>query len=379
MTSTEKIKKFNEIINTLKEFKIDFSYNSTLYNMGNTCYMNSVIQSLVSNDNLLNLLFNKNTIGNMRISINNDNISFENNNTNIYFQFLLLIKGILEESCIVKPVSFKNWIGKLNSDFEGLEQHDSHEFLNTIIDLLNHGLKTDFNLKITHKSHPSKLEVSSRSAWQRYFENEYSPIIDLFYGLYYNCIICNNCKNKSHNFEPFNSIILDIPDIYDDNSSVNSEDNPTENNNSNNENEHNKNITLIDCFDYTFKDEKFENTNLYYCDKCKTLNQAIKKHYIWKLPENLIIVFKRFNGLDKDNTHITFDINNLNLNKYTYNNNNINYNLYSTINHFGNILGGHYINISKRDNKWYIFDDDKRQDLNNTELFYTNSYILFYK
>ena len=27
MTSTEKIKKFNEIINTLKEFKIDFSYN----------------------------------------------------------------------------------------------------------------------------------------------------------------------------------------------------------------------------------------------------------------------------------------------------------------------------------------------------------------
>ena len=139
------------------------------------------------------------------------------------------------------------------------------------------------------------------------------------------------------------------------------------------------NITLIDCFDYTFKDEKFENTNLYYCDKCKTHNQAIKKHYIWKLPENLIIVFKRFNGLDKDNTHITFDINNLNLSKYTYNDNTINYNLYSTINHFGNILGGHYINISKRDNKWYIFDDDKRQDLNNTELFYTNTYILFYK
>ena len=372
MTSTEKIKKFNEIINTLKEFKIDFSYNSTLYNMGNTCYMNSVIQSLVSNDNLLYLLFNKNTIGNMRISINNDNISFENNNTNIYFQFLLLIKGILEESCIVKPVSFKNWIAKLNSDFDGLEQHDSHEFLNTVIDLLNRGLKTDFNLKIKHQESPSKLEISSRVAWQRYFEKEYSPIIDLFYGLYYNCIICNNCNNKSHNFEPFNSIILDIPDIDDDNSSVNSEDNPTENNKP-------KSLNIIDCFDETFKDEKFENTNLYYCDKCKTHNQAIKKHYIWKLPQNLIVVFKRFNGLNKNNTQITFDINNLNLNKYVYNKNTINYNLYSTINHFGNILGGHYINISKRNNKWYIFDDEKRENLNNTELLYTNTYILFYK
>lgn len=371
-SSTEKLEKFNHIINTLKQFKIDFSNRSTLTNMGNTCYMNSVIQSLVSNDNFLNTLFNENTINSIKISIDNDNIAFENNKTNLYFQFLLLIKGILEETCIVKPISFKTWVGRLNNDFDGLEQHDSHEFLNTVLDLLNSGLKTDYIFKGKLQNNLSKLEVSSRVTWQRYFEKEYSPIIDLFYGLYYNCIICNNCNNKSHNFEPFNSIILDIPDIHDDNSSVNSEDNPIEHSKP-------KSLNIIDCFNETFKDEKFENTNLYYCDKCKTHNQAIKKHYIWKLPQNLIIVLKRFNGLDKNNTQITFDIEKLDISKYTYKNKKTNYNLYSTINHYGNILGGHYVNFSKRNDKWYIFDDTNCHDVPNDDIIHKNSYILFYK
>jgi len=423
MSYSEKIKKFNSIIHNLKNFKVDYVHNSTLCNMGNSCYMNSVIQSLISNDNLMDLLFNQNILDNIKITHTDNNISFENNNTNIYFQLLLLIKGIFEDTCIIRPVSFKNWIGKLNKDFDDLEQHDAHEFLNEIINLLNSSLKTDFSININATT--TKLDILSRKAWESYFKNEYSAIIDLYYGLYYNVIICNNCNNKSHTFEPFNSIILDIPNDASENisentsninnseeircekcgfyktrcickfnnhlsnsdsSSYNSNENPILINNDNNDNDNdnknkneNNNISLIDCFDYTFKDEKFENTNLYYCDKCKTHNQATKKHYIWKLPPNLIIVFKRFNGLHKNNTPIKFNIENLDLNKYIYKKLQTNYSLYSSINHFGNILGGHYISISKRNNQWFLFDDEQKYEITNFNNMYNNSYILFYK
>ena len=55
------------------------------------------------------------------------------------------------------------------------------------------------------------------------------------------------------------------------------------------------------------------------------------------------------------------------------------YKLYSVINHIGNFGYVHYFTFSKVANKWYCFNDESVQEIEQTAVSNKYAYILFYK
>jgi len=152
-------------------------------------------------------------------------------------------------------------------------------------------------------------------------------------------VVCLKCKNANNTSENFYTI--DLPVLH---------------------------SNLIENFmEYLKK----ENIHEYDCEKCNCKTECQKKIYLDKLPKTLIIVLKKYNGVNSSNfTDLKI--------KETTSGNIYNYILYAVIYHYGTLDNGHYNCSVKINENWYFIDDDKIY-LNNNELNYKNSYILFYK
>ena len=156
-------------------------------------------------------------------------------------------------------------------------------------------------------------------------------------------------------------------------------------------------INLYDCLDLFTVEEKLTEENLYFCHKCKSKQQIMKKIDIYKEPYYLIICLKRFkdkqnnekNFLDnlfnngKNTTFIDFPIKNLDLSTYVSNSDKNyksgKYNLIGIINHDGGTNFGHYTACCLNRNKWYKFNDEIVSEINNNKIVNEAAYILFYQ
>lgn len=315
-----------------------------------------------------------------------------------------LFKTMWKGNKRVTPKTFKNTIGTHCSTFRGYSQQDSQEFINFLLDKIHEEIKTEVTVKYKNvpkdvvdymekrtqmylslkleqntpkledkikefeifKNNHSREETIYRSLdfWDNYIKKNYSPIIDLFTGLFISEIKCNKCNNKSRRFEPFNILPLEIPDGG-------------------------KNIK--DCLSEFGKIAKLTGDNQYHCDVCKEKNDAEKRMFFWDLPELLIIQFKRFNNIGrstrKNTTSISYPFENLTFenNYHEYRARNYKFNLYGVVYHMGSLNGGHYIAYTKNpiSNKWYKFNDDSVYHIPDEqiekEIMDSGSYILFYK
>jgi ubiquitin carboxyl-terminal hydrolase 4/11/15 len=86
----------------------------------------------------------------------------------------------------------------------------------------------------------------------------------------------------------------------------------------------------------------------------------------------------------KINNLIKFPLDNLNLSNISSDIKQLTdiYNLYGTVNHFGNLGGGHYVANCKNliDKKWYHFNDDSVNYVEDmSEIITPSAYILFYE
>ena len=109
---------------------------SRMRNMGNTCYMNSIIQCLNHTP-----LFREYILKNMYVpELKENNPEFkkemidENDvkkifKTTIIYQYHRILKIMWDKNCLVTPASFRKLIAKKNDMFAGYMQHDSQEFL----------------------------------------------------------------------------------------------------------------------------------------------------------------------------------------------------------------------------------------------------------
>jgi hypothetical protein len=120
--------------------------------------------------------------------------------------------GPIDAPCLT-PQTFKSTIGKLNSDFQGNDQHDAQELLTFLLG----GLSEDLN-RIVDKPYTEDPDSDGRPDkeladiwWENHLKREFSIIGALFAGQYKSVLACKSCKYESARFEPFYFLQLPLP------------------------------------------------------------------------------------------------------------------------------------------------------------------------
>ncbi|XP_030045458.1 ubiquitin carboxyl-terminal hydrolase 8 isoform X2 [Microcaecilia unicolor] len=328
-----------------------------LRNLGNTCYMNSVLQCLCNTPYLAEY-FHKN---NYQDDINRSNLL--GHKGEVAEEFGIIMKALCSgQYRYVSPRDFKVTIGKINEQFAGYSQQDSQELLLFLMDGLHEDLNKADNRK-RYKEEDNEIPDDFKAADQAWIKHKMlneSIIVMLFQGQFKSTVQCLTCHKKSRTFEAFMYLSLPLAST--------------------------SKCSLQDCLKLFSKEEKLTDNNRFYCSHCKTRRDSLKKIEIWKLPPVLLVHFKRFSyegrWKQKLQTYVDFPLECLDLSQYVIGpkNNLKRYNLFAVSNHYGGLDGGHYTaygrNAAKQ--RWFKFDDQDVSEISTSSVKSSAAYILFY-
>ncbi|CAF4881216.1 unnamed protein product [Pieris macdunnoughi] len=319
-----------------------------LKNLGNTCYMNSIIQCLNNTAILVTYFCNGQYLEHVNRSHSTRGAIAE--------ELAAVVRGLWSgQYRFIATKDLRNEVGKHQRTFRGSEQQDSHEFLTILMDWLH--LDLQFSIKPPLKEN---LGASER-AWHEYTKSKESLVLRLFYGQIKSTVRCCVCATHSATYDSFSNLSLELPP-------------------------HASRCTLSDCLKLYLNGETIPGWN---CPNCKEKRDAVKKLDISRLPPVLVIHFKRFyldpkeycNAFRKRQTYIDFPLENLDMRQFSLNcPGNPVYNLYAVSNHYGSMEGGHYTAYCKSSvyGKWYKYDDHLVTEISPSEVKSSAAYILFY-
>merc|ERR1719210_1420236 len=179
-----------------------------LSNLGNTCFMNSIIQGLSNIHEVTEYFDNDNYVE----DINEDNpLGMKGE---IARSFGQLIKDMWSgKYTYVVPRAFKMAVGRFAPQFSGYQQQDSHELLTFLLD----GLHEDLN-RVKQKPYVEMSDgdgkpdsVVAMEAWANYKKRNDSVILDIFHGLLKSTVVCPECPKVSVTFDPTCYLSLPLP------------------------------------------------------------------------------------------------------------------------------------------------------------------------
>jgi ubiquitin carboxyl-terminal hydrolase 8 len=278
-----------------------------------------------------------------------------------------LRKIMWDSNCIISPGKFIKTIQKVAKVkglemFTGYSQNDLPEFLLFLMDCFHNSLSREIKMTISGKTEneTDKVAVKCFEMIKNMYSKEYSEIWNLFYAVHVSQIQdLTTGKQLQITPEPYFMIDLPIPPTH-------------------------KSPSLKDCFDHYVEGEILEGENAWYNEKTKSKVNIKKKIKFWSFPNILVIDFKRFNHRSQKNqVHITFPLENLDLSSYVigYKSESYQYDLYGVCNHSGGTMGGHYTAYVKNANgKWYHFNDTNVSEVSSNESIVSpKAYVLFYR
>ncbi|XP_025021763.1 inactive ubiquitin carboxyl-terminal hydrolase 50 [Python bivittatus] len=313
-----------------------------LRNLGNTCYMNAVIQCLCSVSPLVEYFLSGKYIA---------SLDKENGEIATAFAYLMNDMWLGDFDC-VSPEVFRLVIGERYPTFIKKTQQDAQEFLIYVLNELHEALK---------KTSKKKNQGNSSTAWEsRSCLGESSIITRLFEGHLSYDIMCLECQTTTYKNEIFTVLSLPIP--------------------------YETECSLEECLDCFFQQDVLTWNNQINCSCCGTKTDAAVKASIAKSPKMIIFHLKRFDCQGsykkKLKTDIYYPLINLDLSPYIYPlfRKNPKYNLFAVVNHFGDLDGGHYTAFCRHTltQNWYNFDDSQINEIPESSVQTSAAYLLFY-
>ncbi|KAL3761895.1 LOW QUALITY PROTEIN: hypothetical protein ACHAW5_006124 [Stephanodiscus triporus] len=150
-------------------------------------------------------------------------------------------------------------------------------------------------------------------------------------------------------------------------------------------------VSIMDCIEKFCELEQLDESDMWYCNKCKEHVRAWKQVSLCRTPPILIVHLKRFHysstthRRDKIDTLIDFPLTGLDLrgivkHKWEDGQEPI-YDCYAVSNHFGGLGGGHYTAYARADDGvWCNFDDSRVTTVvDESEVVSSAAYCLYYK
>ncbi|XP_077085614.1 ubiquitin carboxyl-terminal hydrolase 12 [Siphateles boraxobius] len=340
-----------------------------LVNFGNTCYCNSVLQALYfcrpfrekvlaykiqprRKENLLTCLADLfNSIATQKKKVG-----------------------------VIPPKKFISRLRKENELFDNYMQQDAHEFLNyllnTIADLLQEekSQERQENGKVVQNGGSGSGgggSGSSTGEGEAEEKIQQTWVHEIFQGTLTNETRCLNCEAVSSKDEDFLDLSVDVE----------------------------QNTSITHCLRGFSNTETLCSEYKYYCEQCRSKQEAQKRMRVKKLPMILALHLKRFKYMDqlhrytKLSYRVVFP---LELRLFNTSGDATNperlYDLVAVVVHCGSGPNrGHYITIVKSHGFWLLFDDDivEKIDAQAIEEFYgltsdisknsESGYILFYQ
>lgn len=326
---------------------------SGLVNLGNTCFMNSAIQCLSATLKLTDYFLSN--------TYRDDDVNSMNSKRMEYFLVLSysnLLRNMWETNQLIKPKTFRENLCKYVKKYYPLKQHDSHECLMYVLDVLHRGLSYEIDVDIngTIKTPTDALMKQSLENWKTHYMKGYSAIVEYFYGQDHTKVMCANrtCNKTSHVFEPYCGLSLSLTETDTD---------------------------VYKCLDNFFSKSVVDTWK---CDDCGKKG-CTRETKLWTLPDYVIIHLKRFNNQNKKvSSFVDFPLEDLDLTQFVSTDkadpNKYLYSLYAACNHSGDTGSGHYwAHVKNMDGSWYLMNDGHvTQVQNNTQVQTNNAYVLFY-
>lgn len=329
-----------------------------LRNLGNTCFMNSILQCLSNSKELRDYCL-QNVY---RRDLNHSSRS----STNLMEEFAKLIKTMWTAPMndVVSPSEFKTQIQRYAPRFVGYNQQDAQEFLRFLLD----GLHNEVN-RVTSRprTQPDDLDhlpdgEKGKEMWKRYLQREDSKIVDLFVGQLKSSLTCTECGYCSTVFDPFWDLSLPIAKKgYHE-------------------------VSLMDCMQLFTKEDVLDGDEKPTCERCKARRKCTKKFTVQKFPKILVLHLKRFSEArirtSKLSAFVSFPLKDLDLREFSSDPSaHTVYNLCAVSNHSGTTMGGHYTAYCKNpaSGEWHTFNDSRVSPMSSSQVRTSDAYVLFYE
>lgn len=246
------------------------------------------------------------------------------------------------------------------------QQCDAAEALQYILDSLHDAMYRRVRMDVIGTAGTREESAQERciSSWSSFFAKEYSPIVQNFNGQNQISVRCDVCGNVSERYEPWLMIKAPIPgaDVVG---------GPAP--------------TMEACLNAAFEKETLDD---YHCDKCAKKVKATITNKISRLPPITMVSFKRFtNQGHKVRGRIGWDLDGLNFapwmafhrdpfgDPHRKVGNEPVYQTYAVIEHHGSVHGGHYRMYGRQGDEWREYDDNSVAVVRPENVITADSYI----
>ncbi|MED6176688.1 Ubiquitin carboxyl-terminal hydrolase 19 [Stylosanthes scabra] len=302
-----------------------------LFNCGNSCFANVVLQCLSFTRPLIAYLLEN---GHRRECRRNDWC--------FLCEFEIHVEKARQSSQAFSPMNILSRLPNIGGTLGYGRQEDAHEFMRFAIDTMQSVCLDEYG---GEKAVPPNLQ-------------ETTLIQHIFGGHLQSEVFCTKCEKKSDQYENMMDLTVEI---------------------------HGDAASLEECLDQFTAKEWLHGENMYKCDGCKDYVKAWKRLTVKQAPNILTIALKRFQSgrFGKLNKRVTFP-ETLNLSPFMseVDNGSDIYKLYGVVVHIDMLNAsffGHYIcYIKDFHGDWYRIDDWKVTQVELAEVLSQGAYMLLY-